>query len=162
MGMVKSLSISQVLPYNLSQTIKIIIIITTTTTTIILKKNLLPLQPSRWISDREARPPLTRLSGSFFLAHESFLGVLGAWVWGWGDSRGEAKVATGTRPKTRRGRECQEARVEAGWKQTTSEGRALFQIQHIYLKKKKKPISVLPFFKNIIYSPKTMTKNSFG
>lgn len=66
--MVKSLSISQVLPYNLSQTIKIIII----------KINPLPLQPSRRIANREARPPLARLSGSFFLALESLLGVLGA------------------------------------------------------------------------------------
>lgn len=56
----------------------------------------LPLQPSRRISNREARPPFTGLSGTFFLALESFLGALGAWAWGCDDSRAEAEVATGT------------------------------------------------------------------
>lgn len=108
--MVKSLSISQVLPYNLSQTIKIIII----------KINPLPLQPSRRISNREARPPLARLSGSFFLALESFLGVLGAWAWMglWGHQGGSQGGHVWGRwgeqcPNTR-GQGCWEVCVEAG------------------------------------------------
>lgn len=56
----------------------------------------MPLQPSRRISNREVRPPLTRLSGTCFLALESYLGSLGTWAWGCGDSRAEAEVATET------------------------------------------------------------------
>lgn len=39
--------------------------------------NPLPLPPSRWVSNREARPPLMRPGGSFFLALESILGGCG-------------------------------------------------------------------------------------
>lgn len=68
----------------------------------------LPLQPSRRISNREVRPPLTRLSGTCFLARESSLGSLGTWVWGCGDSRAEAEVATGTVTQHKEGRQLRD------------------------------------------------------
>lgn len=57
--------------------------------------SIAPLTKQANISNREARPPLTRPSGPFFLALESFLGILGAWVSGCGDSGAEAEVALG-------------------------------------------------------------------
>lgn len=67
--------------------------------------SIAPLTKQADISNREARPPLTRPSGSFFLALESFLGILGAWVLGCGDSRAEARRPWGQWPNTKRGRQ---------------------------------------------------------
>lgn len=129
--MVKSRSNSQVLPYNLSQTIKIIIIIITI--------NPSPLQP---ISNREARPPLTGINGSFFLVLESFLGVLGAWVWGGGDSKVEAKVAMETVTQHRKGA----AALGGSCGDSLNGTRERRQSPILFTKKKKiKPIS-MPLF----------------
>lgn len=99
----------------------------------------MPLQPSRRASNREARSPLTSLSGSFFLALESFLGVLGAWARGCGDSRAEAKVASGTVTQHKKGGgSARRFMWRLAERQPESEGRVLFQIQRMYLKKKKK------------------------
>lgn len=60
---------------------------------------------------REARPPLPRLSGPFFLALERASWEAGAWPWGCGDSRAEAGVATGTVTRHQWGRRCGERLV---------------------------------------------------
>lgn len=68
---------------------------------IIIMINPLPLPPSKGVSNREARPPLTRPSWSFFLALESILGVLDGCVGGCGGSRGCVGVAPETLTRTR-------------------------------------------------------------
>lgn len=157
MGMVKSLSISQVLPYNLSQTIKIIIIITTTTTTIILKKKSIApstKQVNIWqggkTTTHEAKWVL--LPGSWELPGSP--GCLGVGL-GWQQGRGQGGHGDKTQNKKGEGvpgGSC------GGWLEANYEWRkSPFSDTAYLLKKKKKPISVLPFFKNIIYSPKTMT-----
>ena len=48
----------------------------------------------------------------------------------------------------KKGQGCWEVGVEAGWKERREKAEPFFQIQHIYLRKKKKPISIPLFFKN--------------
>lgn len=62
----------------------------------------LPLQPSRQLSHREARPPLPRPRGPFFPALRASQEP-GCLAGGCGDSRVEARVAPGTVPQSREG-----------------------------------------------------------
>lgn len=83
MGPVKSLTTSQVLPYNLSQTIKIIIIIIITIIIIIIIINPLPLQPSGQVSNREARPHHSqgRVGPSSWLLRASWESLVPVGLW---------------------------------------------------------------------------------
>lgn len=82
--MVKSLSISQVLPYNLSQTIKIII-----------KINPLPLnQAGEYLTGRQDHHWQGWVGPSSWLLRASWESWVPGHGWACGDSRAEAKVAT--------------------------------------------------------------------
>ena len=84
MGMVKSLSISQVLPYNLSQTIKII-----------KKINPLPLnQAGEYLTGRQDHHWQSWVGPSSWLSRAPWESWVPGHGWGCGDSRAEAKVAT--------------------------------------------------------------------
>lgn len=124
MCMVKSLSTSQVPPYNLSQTIS----------TMTICCPFSPAGDSTGSSDHQSQGwlgPSCRLS--------RFLGVLGALARGSGDSRVEAEVALGTVTLYKEGGSARRDSLEIGYKEAReSRGRALFQIQHTYFSNEQK------------------------
>ena len=73
---------------------------------------------------------------------------MGLWGQQGGGQGGHVWALGGAVTQHKEGLGCWEVGVEAGWKERREKAEPFFQIQHIYLKKKKQPISIPLFFKN--------------